>query len=149
MPSVVKPVLRLIYSVAGSIITSKVFKPYCRDASEIDVRLRMGKRDESVLLAALRRDFSAIPGANINIGQPISHRIDHMLSGTRASIAVKVVGDDLLTLRRLGDFITLDCGPEVSGPDAALTALISESTALRDKLHGTVAGPSEPPKAGS
>ena len=50
-------------------------------------------RDE--LLAALRRGFSTLPGTNVTIGQPISHRIDHMLSGTRANIAVKVFGDDL------------------------------------------------------
>src|SRR5262249_36588469 len=57
------------------------------------------------LLAALRRGFSTLPGTNVTIGQPISHRIDHMLSGTRANIAVKVFGDDLGTLRRLGEHV--------------------------------------------
>jgi len=59
------------------------------------------RRDE--LLAELRRQFATLPGTNVTIGQPISHRIDHMLSGTRANIAVKVFGDDLRTLRRLGE----------------------------------------------
>jgi CzcA family heavy metal efflux pump len=72
------------------------------EAAEIDVGLREGKRPREELLAELRRGFSNLPGTNVAIGQPISHRIDHMLSGTRASIAVKIVGDDLVTLRRLG-----------------------------------------------
>jgi Cu/Ag efflux pump CusA len=55
------------------------------------------------LLVELRRNFGTLPGTNVSIGQPISHRIDHMLSGTRANIAVKIVGDDLPTLRRLGE----------------------------------------------
>ena len=71
-------------------------------ASEIDVNLEMDKRSKEELLAALRRQFSAIAGTNIVIGQPISHRIDHMLSGTRANIAVKIFGADLVELRRLG-----------------------------------------------
>ena len=54
---------------------------------------RAGRARE--LLADLRRGFSTLPGTNVTIGQPISHRIDHMLSGTRANIAVKVFGDDL------------------------------------------------------
>ena len=72
------------------------------EAAEIDVGLREG-RPRDVLLAALRREFSTLPGTNVTIGQPISHRIDHMLSGTRANIAVKVFGDDLATLRQLGE----------------------------------------------
>lgn len=70
-------------------------------ASEIDVTLRMGERPKDQFLAALRSDLAAIPGMSIIIGQPISHRIDHMLSGTRANIAVKIFGPDLYELRRI------------------------------------------------
>ena len=73
------------------------------EAAEIDVGLRETGRPRAELLAALRRGFSTLPGTNVTIGQPISHRIDHMLSGTRANIAIKVFGDDLGTLRRLGE----------------------------------------------
>ena len=73
------------------------------EAAEIDVGLRETGRPRAELLADLRRGFSTLPGTNVTIGQPISHRIDHMLSGTRANIAVKVFGDDLPTLRRLGE----------------------------------------------
>ena len=72
-------------------------------ASEIDVRLAPRERSEAELLAALRAEFAEIPGANIVIGQPISHRIDHMISGTRANIAVKIFGPDLATLRTLAE----------------------------------------------
>jgi CzcA family heavy metal efflux pump len=73
------------------------------EAAEIDVGLRASDRSRDALLAELRRQFATLPGTNVTIGQPISHRIDHMLSGTRANIAVKVFGDDLATLRRLGE----------------------------------------------
>jgi CzcA family heavy metal efflux pump len=73
------------------------------EAAEIDVGLRDTGRPREELLAALRRGFTVLPGTNVTIGQPISHRIDHMLSGTRANIAVKIVGDDLPTLHRLGE----------------------------------------------
>lgn len=73
------------------------------NASEIDVRLRDAGRDKSTFLADLRDDFKLVPGMNVTIGQPISHRIDHMLSGTRANIAVKIFGDDLAQLRRLAE----------------------------------------------
>ena len=73
------------------------------EAAEIDVGLRETGRSRAELLDELRRQFSTLPGINVTIGQPISHRIDHMLSGTRANIAVKIFGDDLPTLRRLGE----------------------------------------------
>lgn len=74
-------------------------------ASEIEVTLKMGERGKDELLRHLRGEFSGIAGANVVIGQPISHRIDHMLSGTRANIAIKIFGQDLYELRRLGTMV--------------------------------------------
>ena len=71
------------------------------NAAEIDVNLEMKERGKEEFLDQLRQELSRVPGMNIVIGQPISHRIDHMLSGTRANIAVKIFGPDLVELRRL------------------------------------------------
>lgn len=70
-------------------------------ASEIEVNLRMQKRGKEEFLSAVRERMKLVPGTNVIIGQPISHRIDHMLSGTRANIAIKIFGHDLFELRRL------------------------------------------------
>ena len=74
-------------------------------AAEIDVRLDpdvLGRdRTSEGFLAALRQQVTQVPGTNVVIGQPISHRIDHMLSGTRANVAIKLFGPDLHELRRL------------------------------------------------
>ena len=75
------------------------------EASEIDVGLQMQARSKAEFLDALRRALGVVPGMSMTIGQPISHRIDHMLSGTRANIAVKVFGDDLQRLRRLAQAV--------------------------------------------
>ena len=75
------------------------------NAAEIDIKINLGERGKEQFLIDLRRDLSAVPGMNITIGQPISHRIDHMLSGTRANIAVKVFGDNLYELRRVAESI--------------------------------------------
>ena len=72
------------------------------ESAEIDVRLRMKDRPRDAVLDELRQKTSLLPGTNVTIGQPISHRIDHMLSGTRANVAVKIFGDDLRVLRDLG-----------------------------------------------
>ncbi|HWS14130.1 MAG TPA: efflux RND transporter permease subunit, partial [Rhodocyclaceae bacterium] len=69
--------------------------------SEIEVSLAMRDRSKEALLAALREDLAQVPGMSIVVGQPISHRIDHMLSGSRANIAVKIFGPDLSELRGL------------------------------------------------
>ncbi|MBU1664136.1 MAG: CusA/CzcA family heavy metal efflux RND transporter [Gammaproteobacteria bacterium] len=81
--------------------------PHAMDvsASEMEVTLKMGDdenaRGKEAFLAALRKDFASVPGTQIVVGQPISHRIDHMLSGSRSNIAVKIFGPDLNELRRL------------------------------------------------
>lgn len=73
------------------------------ESAELDVSIHMKDRSKSELLEALREALSTVPGMNITIGQPISHRIDHMLSGTRANIAVKIFGADLYQLRSLAE----------------------------------------------
>ena len=73
------------------------------ESAEIDVRLEPDGRPRDAVLQEIRERLSLVPGTNITIGQPISHRIDHMLSGSRANIAVKIFGDDLGTLRDVGN----------------------------------------------
>ena len=73
------------------------------ESSEIDVRLNPNGRPPEVVQEEIRERLSLVPGTNITVGQPISHRIDHMLSGSRANIAVKIFGDDLVVLRALGN----------------------------------------------
>ena len=89
-------------------------------SSEIDVNLKMREREKAALLADLRAAFAAIPGTNIVIGQPISHRIDHMLSGTRANIAIKIFGPELPELRRLGARIEQIAGQVDGAVDVAM-----------------------------
>lgn len=73
------------------------------ESAELDVSIVMKDRNKKEFLEALRTAFWQVPGMNITIGQPISHRIDHMLSGTRANIAVKIFGADLYQLRSLAE----------------------------------------------
>ena len=70
------------------------------NASEMEVVLRPG-RPKAELLAELRRAVATIPGVNVSFGQPISHRIDHMISGSKTNLAVKFFGPDLAVLRGL------------------------------------------------
>lgn len=75
------------------------------NTSEIEAPFVLGDRSSAELLADVRSKLSVIQGANTEIGQPISHRIDAMLSGTRAAIAIKVFGDDLNRLFSIGNRI--------------------------------------------
>ena len=75
------------------------------NAAELDVRFELKDRDRETFLSDLRNQSALLPGTQVSIGQPLSHRIDHMLSGTRAAIAVKLFGPDLLRLRSLAEQI--------------------------------------------
>ncbi|MFA9273566.1 MAG: efflux RND transporter permease subunit [Candidatus Aquirickettsiella gammari] len=68
--------------------------------TEMDVDLKKSKRSRDEIIQDIRDRLKVLP-ANSNVGQPISHRLDHLLSGVRAQIALKVVGDDLDTLRNI------------------------------------------------
>jgi CzcA family heavy metal efflux pump len=70
------------------------------NASEMEVVLRAGRPKEE-LLAEMRKAVATIPGTQVAFGQPISHRIDHMISGSKTNLAVKIFGPDLAVLRGL------------------------------------------------
>lgn len=76
------------------------------NVSEIEAPYKLDHgRSRSELLADLRHELSHLPGVNVEIGQPISHRIDAMLSGTESQIAIKIFGDDLQRLFNIGNRI--------------------------------------------
>jgi CzcA family heavy metal efflux pump len=116
------------------------------ESAEIDVRLRESDRPREAVLEEIRERVSLLPGTNVTVGQPISHRIDHMLSGTRASIAVKIFGDDLQTLRVLGQQVqaamagvegVVDLSTEAQADIPTLTVSVDAAAASR---HGLGAG---------
>lgn len=72
------------------------------NVSEIEAPFRLTDRSKEEVLAEVREKLKVIQGANIEIGQPISHRIDAMLSGTQANIAIKVFGPDLTRIHSIG-----------------------------------------------
>ena len=71
-------------------------------SAEIDVDLKRSDRDREAVMAEIRAKLAVLP-AQVAIGQPISHRLDHLLSGVRAQIALKIFGDDTDTLRGLAE----------------------------------------------
>ncbi len=75
------------------------------NVSEIEAPFELDGRSHAEVLEEVRHKLSAIPGANIEIGQPISHRIDAMLSGTQAGIAIKLFGNDLNKMYTTGNRI--------------------------------------------
>ena len=84
------------------------------NVSEIEAPFELKDRSHAELLEEVRHKLSVLTGANIEIGQPISHRIDAMLSGTQASIAIKLFGDDLNRMFQIGNQIK-DAVADVEG----------------------------------
>ena len=72
------------------------------NTSEMEVPYTLKERSKEEVMAELRHRLATLPGVSVEIGQPISHRIDAMLSGTKAGIAIKVFGPDLTRLHSLG-----------------------------------------------
>lgn len=75
------------------------------NVSEIEAPFELGKRSKKEVVTEVRAKLNTLPGVNVEIGQPISHRIDAMLSGTRANIAIKLFGTDLDKMFLLGNQI--------------------------------------------
>ena len=92
------------------------------NSAEVDVQFRLDGRSREELFDDIRTRLGAIPGIAITVGQPLGHRIDHMLSGTRANIAIKLFGNDLSRLQMLGNQIK----SAVSGIDGLVDVAVEQ-----------------------
>jgi CzcA family heavy metal efflux pump len=72
------------------------------NSAEIDINFELNNRSRQVFLEDIREKLASVPGIAFTVGQPLGHRIDHMISGTRANIAIKIFGDELNTLYLTG-----------------------------------------------
>lgn len=75
------------------------------NGAEIDVNFALGKRSKENFMEEVRSKIANIPGIAVSIGQPLGHRIEHMVSGTQATIAIKIFGNDLSQLYMIGNHI--------------------------------------------
>ena len=102
------------------------------NASEFEAPYEIVDRPRSEIMKELREKLTAIPGTNIEIGQPISHRIDAMLSGSQSQIAIKLFGSDLNQLYRTGSqiknliseipgIVDVNIEQQVSRPELSIT----------------------------
>lgn len=92
------------------------------NGAELDVCFELDGKSKDEFTQELRKSLSALPGTNVTIGQPLSHRIDHMLSGTRANIAVKIFGSNLQLLRSLAQ----DVKREMEKVDGAVDIAVEQ-----------------------
>lgn len=75
------------------------------NSAEVDVNFTPTERSQEVFMEDVRSKLSSIPGIAFTVGQPLGHRIDHMLSGTRANIAIKLFGTDLNSMYEIANEI--------------------------------------------
>ncbi|MDR2814642.1 MAG: CusA/CzcA family heavy metal efflux RND transporter [Prevotellaceae bacterium] len=94
------------------------------NSSEIDVNFRLASRPREAFMADVRRALTDIPGVATTVGQPLGHRIDHILSGTRANIAIKLFGEDLSRLFTLGNQIK----SAIEGVDGLVDVAVEQQT---------------------
>lgn len=108
------------------------------NSAEIDVNFTLADRDQDVFMADVREKLAGVPGVATTVGQPLGHRIDHMLSGTRANIAIKIFGQDLNTLFSLANQMS----NTIEGIDGLVDVNVEQQTEIpqiqikadRDKL---------------
>ena len=93
-------------------------------SSEIDVNFELKKRKSIEFMAEVRETLAEIPGLAASVGQPLAHRIDHMVSGTSASIAIKLFGTDLSKLFMMGNEIKL----AISGIEGLVDVSVEQQT---------------------
>lgn len=95
------------------------------NAGEIEVVLDLDQVDREIAMDQARMSLDAIPGVHFTVGQPISHRIDHMLSGTRASIAVKIFGPSTEKLRSLAKVAEVEMEKVTGVVDLAIEPIVN------------------------
>ena len=94
------------------------------NGAEIDVNFQLGERSQEEFLTDVREKLASVPGIASTVGQPLGHRIDHMLTGTRASIAIKIFGPDLTQL-----FMTAnDIKAEIEGIEGLVDVSVEQQT---------------------
>ncbi len=116
------------------------------NTSEIEVVTKESDRSHAAVTEEVRQKLAQIPGVESEVGQPISHRIDHLLSGTRAQIAIKLFGPDLATLRtkaseirdqmsKIGGVVDLLVEPQVGVPQVQINLNREQAAALGIKAE--------------
>jgi CzcA family heavy metal efflux pump len=100
------------------------------NVTELEFTLHERGRPRGEAIAELRKNLEQLPGIAINIGQPLSHRIDHMLSGVRAQIAIKIFGRDLAVIRRLAEQVAVEVSTVAGVVDTAV-----EQQVMVPQLH--------------